>query len=203
MGTDLYPSGSTASVSTAASSTNLWPVTSDGREIDLRAEFDGFLYGAGDEIAKGQAGILRRMRTDSDGKLIECHCVDDTTGEPDKDTPCPFCDGEGYLWDEEWVTFYKLEVSSNEGFVRKNTHEEAGIINVPYAFFYMEYTVDPNRYDKVVEVQRDLDGNLVYPYQRTAVHTIATAQPLRSDSGRIEYWRVACTMDAIMPRWKG
>jgi len=202
MSYDLYPATSMASPATR-SGLSLYPVISGAKEIDLRLEFRRFLYGHGREIPKGQRGLLRRMRRDDDGALVVCSCVDEITREPDKDTKCPYCLGEGYLWDEEWITFYKVIVSSNEGLVRKDRKEKAGVANIPYAFFYVEHHVDPTRYDKIVEVERDLDGSAAIPYRRTAVFDIATAQPFRSDRGRVEYWRLATVQDSVKSTWQG
>lgn len=198
MSTELYPVPSNASTN---SSTALYPASSGG-EIDLRVELARTLYGEGDETAKGQTGLLRRMRTDDDDNLIGCPCVDPKTHEPDVDTPCNICLGLGYLWDEEWVTYYKVLVSSNEGFIRKNEPTPGGIANIPYAFFYVEYNVNPARQDKIIEVNRDLDGDVNSPYKRVASYSLATVEPFRSDQGRVEYFRIAATLDSILPRWK-
>ena len=119
MGTELYPEYASI-ISNASNYTELWAISGSGGEVDLRQEFYEFLYGSATEVAKGRPGILRRMRNDDGGVLIPCPCVDEKTGEPDRDTVCPYCWGEGYLWDEEWITYYKLLVSSQEGMVRKN-----------------------------------------------------------------------------------
>jgi hypothetical protein len=140
MGTELYPQGISV-VRNAYDHSGLWPASSSGKEIDLREEFYEFLYGSNTEIAKGRPGILRRMRTDDDGDLVICPCVDEKTGEPDKDTICPYCWGEGYLWDEEWITYYKMLVSSHEGLVRKNQPYKPGMSNIPFVFFYLEHDV--------------------------------------------------------------
>ena len=194
----LYPTPGDVTVNTT---TALYPASSGG-EINLRVEMERFLYGAGDETAKGQLGLLRRMRTDDDGELVECPCVDAKTHEPDIDTPCNVCAGVGYLWNEEWITYYKVLVSSNEGFVRKNEPTPGGIANIPYTFFYMEYNVNPTRRDIIIEVDRDLDGDVNSPYQRVTSFTLATVEPFRSDHGRVEYFRVAAVQNSVLPRWK-
>lgn len=202
MGTELYPNRVSLPSTYAGGSKDIWPVTRTGNEIDLRVEFYRFLYGFGNEIPKGQVGILRRMRTDDSGDLIPCACVDSLTNEPDRDTLCPYCLGEGLLWDEEWIVYYKMMVASHEGMVRKDKTEKPGISNIPYAFFYVEHDVNPTRKDKIVEVVRDTNGNVIRPYQREAINTIATAEPFKSDLGRIEYWRLACSKDSLLSTWQ-
>jgi len=200
MSYDLYPTSSIITSNIVDSST-LFPVGSGGNEIDLREEFRRLLYGFGQELPKGQKGILRRMRIDDDGNKIQCSCVDELTHEPDKDFACPYCLGEGYYWDEEWITYYKTLVSSNEGLVRKNQLEKGGITNIPFAFFYLEYQVSPTVYDRIIEVERELSGDPNTPYVRSALFGISTAQSFRSDQGRIEYWRLATVRHNIHSTW--
>ena len=108
------------------------------------------------------------------------------------------CWGEGYLWDEEWITCYKMLVSSQEGMVRKDSPNKPGISNTPFVFFYLEYSVMPTRYDKIVEVKLDAAGDISLPYIREATYPIATSEDFRSDNGRIEYWRVAVILDSVV-----
>ena len=75
--------------------------TTTGSEANMRQEMINTLIGSDPEIAKGQTGLIRVMRRDTDGKLIPCECVDNITGEPDKDRFCSLCFSEGYRWDEE------------------------------------------------------------------------------------------------------
>lgn len=202
MGTELYPEYASV-VGNTSDHTELWSISDSGGEVDLRQEFYELLYGSAAEIAKGRPGILRRMRKDSSGVLIKCPCVDEKTGEPDKDTSCPYCWGEGYLWDEEWITYYKMLISSQEGLVRKDSPYKPGISNTPFVFFYLEYNIIPTGYDKIVEVSLDTAGNISLPYTREAVYPIATSEAFRSDNGRIEYWRVASILDSVKSSWQG
>jgi hypothetical protein len=201
MGTELYPASGSI-VRNTLDHSELWPVDGSGAEVDLRQEFYEFLYGSTTEVAKGRPGILKRMRKDADGDLIVCPCVDEKTGEPDRDTICPYCWGEGYYWDEEWIMYYKMLVSSQEGMVRKNSPNKPGLSNTPFVFFYLEYNVVPSRHDKIVEVSLGTTGDISLPYVRKAIYPIATAEAFRSDRGRIEYWRVAVVLDSIRSSWQ-
>ena len=200
MASDLYPDPTDINFP-GSNTTSLYPTSSGRSEIDLREELRRILFGYGAEIPKGQKGILRRMRLDDNEDRIKCDCVDDLTHEPDKDYFCPQCAGEGYLWDEEVVVYYKVLTSSDQGLARKNTPFQPGVLNVEYTYFYLQHFVNPTRYDKIIEIDRELDGSPENPYTRTAVYTIATAQPFRSDHGRVEYWRLACSEQAVKHLW--
>lgn len=199
-GFDLYPDNNTIEFP-GQNTASLYPDSSGRSEIDMRKEFRRFLYGYGPEIPKGQKGILRRMRLDDNGDRIKCDCVDSITHEPDKDYFCPYCDGEGYLWDEEWIVYYKILTSSDQGLARKNKPFSFGVLNVEYTYFFVEHFINPTRYDKIVEVEKELSGLPENPYVRRAKYTIATAQPFRSDSGRVEFWRLACSEQAVKHKW--
>jgi hypothetical protein len=201
LGIELYPEQSELVIS-SSSSISLFPALSGRSEIDLRKEFKRMLYGYGPEIPKGQAGLLRRMRLDDDNDKIRCDCVDELTHEPDKEYFCPRCAGEGYLWDEEPIVYYKVLTSSDQGLARKNKMYPAGVLNVEYTYFYVEHFVNPNRYDKIIEVQKDLEGDPDSPLSLIGVYKIATAQAFRSDRGRVEYWRLACNEESVKRSWR-
>jgi hypothetical protein len=162
-----------------------------------------FMFGSTTENAKGQHAVLRRMRRDSNGDCIPCVCVDSKTGEPDIDTVCPYCWGEGFYWSEEWITIYKRELSRQEGKPKKDQPYKAGILVTPLFFIYTEYHVEPRKEDKIVEMRLDAEGDVSTPYEREAIYTIATPEAFRSDSGRVEYWRLACIKDTVRSNWQG
>jgi hypothetical protein len=68
-------------------------------EVDMRQEMINFLDGSYPEISKKQAVVLRRMRRDSNDNRIGCACVDDVSGEPDKDHFCIACfTGDSFIF---------------------------------------------------------------------------------------------------------
>ncbi|MHA2063338.1 MAG: hypothetical protein ACXABY_03035 [Candidatus Thorarchaeota archaeon] len=166
---------------------------SSGRtEPDMRQEFNNFLDGKWPEIPKAQTGLLRKMKRSSSGALVPCPCVDELTGEPDKDTFCSICHGEGWLWDEGFVDLYKILVRSDVG---KSLNEELigpGLMNIPVMIFYLRSSVDITLEDRVVEVELDSEGLPVRPYRRKRLYRIGTIVDFRSDGGRLEYWKVDC-----------
>jgi len=195
---NLYPSipgNATPAVS------NPWPVRSSRGELDLRSEFHDFLFGSGLETAKGRLFILRRPRHDTEGKLIKCPCVDPITQESDQDTPCRYCWGEGFLWDEQWITMYKMLIYPRVGASRKTEPLVAGISYSPMAYFYCEYQIEPTRKDKIIEIDTNVEGQ-VREYKRLAKYRIITPEPFCSDSGRVEYWRLGTVVDIVKSAWE-
>jgi hypothetical protein len=178
-----------------ADRTSLYPSTG-GCEVDLRDEFFRTLYGDGCEIPKGQKGFLRRMRKDENGRLIPCACVDSLTHEPDLDSLCPYCLGEGYFWDEELITFYKVIIGTGQGLANKIRKLIPGELNIPFVFWYVEYNVNPTKEDRLIEVELDLEGNVIIPVNRIGTYRLETVEAFRSDHGRVEYFRLGTNLEA-------
>lgn len=161
-------------------------------EPDMRQELDNTFDGIFPEVAKTQKGLLRRMRRDTSDNLIQCQCVDILTHEPDVDHFCPVCHGEGYLWDEEWIEFYKVVLRSNVGLSSKEDLIKPGLMNVPLVSFYLRGTVELTEQDRIIELKTDNDGIPSRPYRREFLYRITTALDFRSDRGKLEYWRLDC-----------
>jgi hypothetical protein len=174
-------------------------ITSSATEADLRLELRNMFHGSGQEVAKSHQVLLRRMRRDVNDHLLPCPCVDPITREPDIDTKCEFCLGEGFFWDEEWVKCRSIEVgSSSSKLVLQNEHAAPGVLSPDLRVFYFEYNVNPTWYDRVVEVKYNLDGTARSPVQRHKVYKPHTVRALKGDNGRIEFFAVYCTQkDAI------
>jgi hypothetical protein len=175
--------------------TSLYPSTG-GCEVNLRDEFAKILYGDGCEIPKGQKGFLRRMRRDENGSLIPCACVDSLTHEPDLDSLCPYCLGEGYVWDEELITFYKVIIATGQGLGNKVRKLIPGELNIPFVLWYIEYSVNPTTYDRLVEIELNLEGDVIIPINRIGTYRLETVQAFRSDNGRVEYFRLGTNLEA-------
>lgn len=165
--------------------------TASRTEPDMRQELINFLDGKWPEIAKGQTAVLRKMRRE-DGQLIECACVDDVTHEPDRDSFCPFCHGEGFFWDEVFVSVYRVILGSEVGQAVREQVIAPGLMNVPLVVFYLRSSVLITPEDKIVELVRDEEGQPVRPYKRSALYRISSLVDLRSDNGRLEYWKAGC-----------
>jgi hypothetical protein len=183
---ELYP---TSTIGAVDSYSPWYTISSSGGEIDLRQEMHRTLYGASDETAKGRTGLLRRMRRDANNKFVFCPCRDIITNEPDKDYICRTCWGMGYLWDEETLVYFRDD----------DTLRRSGEV-----YFYVEYTVNPNDEDYIIQLSRDVDGVPSIPAEREdKVYNIIEAEAFRSDSGRIEYWRCRTKIERKWSVWYG
>ncbi len=158
-------------------------------EPDLRKELNNMLDGIFPEIAKKQPCVLRKFRRDDRDKRIKCDCVDINTKEPDKDTFCPFCQGEGYYWDEINMDTYKVQQSTSG--LAENA-QAPGLMNNPLMVFYTRSSVAMTKEDKLVELVLDEDGDPVEPIRRKQLYRIGSLVDYRSDNGRLEYWKMAC-----------
>jgi len=179
---DLYPKGGkTTSVRDSYGQS----------EIDLRKEFDELIFGGGGSIPHGRLFLIRKVRRDSDtNDPIKCVCVDDNTREAD--FSCPYCLGEGYYWDETWITGYVSFVGADGGLANRARFLTPGVIRADTKVFYFRYDTVVTYYDKIVEVRLDVEGEAVVPYVREAIYKPQTINLYRSDRGRAEYLTVYC-----------
>lgn len=164
-------------------------------EIDLRQELGNMFDGVFPEIAKSRSFVLRKMRRTSSGDLIVCDCVSPLTHEPDKDTLCTVCGGEGFLWNEFFIDAYKVEIKSDVGNALRERQISQGVINPPVANIYLKSSVQITKEDKIVEMETDSEGNLTRPYTRKYLYRIGSLVDLRSDNGRLEFYKVNCYVE--------
>ena len=155
---------------------------SSRKEIDLRQELKEIFFGSEVEIEKGRKGLLRKMRRDSDGNLINCVCRDKITKDPDRDYHCRFCKGWGYYWDEYEVTYFRNDASYSKASGQNNEYAKD--------YFYLQHTVDITSDDYLIILNNDTEGDIVVPTERFKYFKIFSADAFRSDYGRIEYWRI-------------
>ena len=174
---------------TVTGTTNFYGSSTTGSEANMRNELIYTLDGRSPEIAKGQPGLLRKMRRDSDNKLIPCECVDSITREPDKDRFCPICFGDGNKWDETNITFYRVLTASEDSNTMRDTLEAVGLLNVPLVVFYIRYSAAITEEDKVIQIDLDNDGSASSPTQRQAIYRVNSLWDYRSDNGKLEYWK--------------
>lgn len=160
-------------------------------EPNMRQEMENLLDGAFPEISKKQRGLLRKMRRDSNGDFVSCVCVDDVTGEPDKDTFCPYCLGEGKYWSEVWVDFYRIVLSSDVGNALKERLLPTGIQNIPTTVFFARHSAEITKDDRIIEMKLNNNGTIYKPYTRKILYRIGTLFDMRSDNGKLEFWKIA------------
>ena len=166
-------------------------------EPDMRQEMINLLDGKWPEISKKYPALLRKMRKDENNDFIPCPCVDPTTKEPDKDTFCNICFGEGKLWSEIWIDTYSVELGSDVGKAVREELISPGLMNVPLKTFYLRSSVDITEGDKIVEILLSKDGQPVKPYQRYKIFRISALIDLKSDNGKLEFWKVNCYEEKV------
>ncbi len=160
--------------------------TGSSKEIDLRKELFATFFGNFQEEAKSQKGLLRKIKFDNKGKPILCPCVDPTTREQDRDYFCPICLSERYLFNETFLDFYKVQHASDNSLISK----PYGLDNVHNGIIYTLYNANIGDYDKIVEVNLDLDGKFIYPIERTDIWQITEIVPLRLDTGKLQFLKI-------------
>lgn len=166
---------------------------SGSSEIDIRTEFLRTIFGGPGEIPKGQPILIRRMRRDPlTMAKTECGCKDSFTREPDLDTICPICLGEGYLWDEAYVHGYKRVSGSETSLARRVQHEGPGVIYDDTFRFYFPYDANIRQGDSIIEVILDVEGDIEEPARRQRIWRPSVIEQKRLDTGRIEYYIVSC-----------
>lgn len=157
-------------------------------EIDLRDEFKRLLIGDAWEIGKEQLYIYRRMRRDGNDQLVPCACKSETTDEGDRNYFCPYCFGEGFLWDEDWISGIRVRSRGARRRIDRVEIAEAGILHPEISYMYLNYLSSPTFHDRIIAPQIDPEGRAIWPIKISHYWTIDKADPLRSDYGRIEYW---------------
>ncbi len=155
-------------------------------EINLRNELFATFFGSAIETPKAQKGLLRKIKFDNKGKPLLCPCVDKTTKEQDRDYYCPICLSERYIFNEMFLDFYKVQHSSDNSLISK----PYGLDNVHTGIIYTLYNANIGDYDKIVEVNLDLEGNLIYPLQRTDIWQITEIVPLRLDDAKMQFLKI-------------
>ncbi len=164
---------------------------SSGRsEVDVRQELVNTFLGVNPEISKAQTGLLRRVRRDSNDKVIPCACVDPVTKNWDKDRLCVYCMGAGVYWDETGIQFYRTLEGPDLKNALRDRLTAAGLINIPSVVFYIRYDAVLSRGDWIVELVLDVEGDPVIPRKRRRLFRINTAMDYRADNGRLEYWKI-------------
>ena len=179
---------------------DLLPLNSDGIELDLRKELAQTLTGHCDETAKGQFVVIRRMRRNAGvlrvataDDLQHCECkLNCYAYEPDTESPCDICEGEGYLFDDEIVLARrqtKFNVPTTEMW------REHGKVRVDSINWYLEYYQELTEYDQVIEIALTEDGKIISPIVFVDHHDIHDAEDFRGDHGRIEFYRLTTYTD--------
>ncbi len=164
--------------------------------IDLRQEFIDLIFGSFQDEAIGMKLLLRRLRRDPVTLArTKCSCVDPISLEPDRDTVCQFCLGEGYYWDEEWAYGYKVVTGSSTSLSRRIAYMQPGeILTETYRFFF-DHSLNILPGDSIVELVLDSEGQIALPYRRLSKWKPTAIEEKRLVNGRIEFYIVTCQKD--------
>jgi len=145
------------------------------------------------------ADILYRRTTMEDGHPKKCECrKKNRSGEPDRDIRCSICQGLGYYFTDHLTRAY---VNHSQAYAQYLKIKKQGGARTEYKTVYFEWdflqkiTGDfgdiPHKFDRVIQIQQDLDGNPLSPLNEREVYEILSVDPYRLDSrGRIEYYRL-------------
>lgn len=161
----------------------LLSIGQNGQEINLRNELLSMFYGTAQEIAKSHKALLRRIRLDDKGERIKCPCVDSVTNEPDTDYYCPVCLGERYLWDEYLLNCYLVADTS----IQSVKSKAVGLVTTHDGYIYLQYDIVVKIWDKIADLNLDLEGVPVQPIKRIRVWQITNVLDYRADNGKMEF----------------
>jgi hypothetical protein len=127
----------------------------------------------------------------------------DLRTEFDNLIPCPYCLGNGFLWDEELIYAYKVVAAAPGGSnaAANFPKTEPGTMYLPAARFFLSYDANPKKDDRIVEIELDVNGDPVTPYNRIAVYEFMLVRAMRADNARIEFW--ACSGQKMGPETLG
>jgi hypothetical protein len=162
-------------------------------DIDLRAEFGTLIWKEG----RGLYTLFRKCQFE-DGQPKRCVCWSKRTQEPDIDTDCNICNGNGYFFNDFIVRCYK---SNTQEFSDTRRYNQTGVENYVYIHFYIQFDAIseqtsnpfdiPTPYDKIIELQEDINGIIVTPLKQLVKYDIISVSPYRLEQGgRIEYYRI-------------
>jgi hypothetical protein len=165
----------------------------DPDNLDLRAELHSILYNEN----RGTSILYRRMQTENQIPK-RCICWNQRTQEPDIDIQCKYCRGTGYFFNDYLVVGFK---SHSQGYATNRGYEDPGIKHNLFRTFYFEHdflslqsgnNLDiPTTYDKIIEVETDIDGIVSSPLRQLIKYDILSVDSYRLESnGRIEYYRI-------------
>lgn len=162
-------------------------------DVDLRAQLQDLLWNEG----RGIYILYRKCQFENDVPR-RCVCWKRSTQEQDIDTSCQICLGSGYFFDDYMIRSHK---SNSQAFSDTKRYNDTGWEPYVYVHFYVPWdavsfltgnTLDiSTTYDKLVEVEQDLNGVLTSPLKQLVKYDIISVDPYRLDiGGRIEYFRI-------------
>jgi len=163
--------------------------------VDLRVHLYNILY-----TNNEGTDVLYRRAILENGQPKKCPCVlNNRSFEPDRDIRCEHCDGLGYFFNDHPTRTY---INNSQAYAIYKRVKKPGDSQVEYKTSYFEWNflsrfydttsseVIPNRFDRVIKLEQDLEGNTESPSKAREIYEILSIDPYRLDNnGRIEYYR--------------
>jgi len=162
--------------------------------IDMRQELNDILW----KNDQGEELIYRRMKMEN-GHPKRCECrKGHRSEEPNRDIPCDNCSGTGFYFTDVITRGF---INHSQAYTIYKKFKSDGTANVEYKTSYFEWdflkeAIDdgdniPNRFDRIIELKKDLAGKILSPSTPREVYEILSVDPYRLDNnGRIEYYRI-------------
>lgn len=164
-------------------------------DIDLRKEIHDLIEETGHYV------LLQRT-----SRKLRCICWDEKTQESsvsryiersgDKQysrTSCPRCLGEGWVSRIEKVKTRRQMASNIISLPGKNQQALYGRVSIDTRLFFFEHFVSPKNGDYIYEVgwHKGKPTHIIEAFE------IASADDMRGDRGRIEFWQATMKEDTI------
>jgi len=162
--------------------------------VDMRKELHDILY----TKDHGAEVLYRRVKFEN-GVPKKCACtLNNRSGETSRDIPCIDCSGLGYYYTDILTRTY---INHSQAYSIYKKDKPEGTTNIEYRTSYFEWdfiknALDdgnniPNRFDRIMKLNKNLDGDIISPTSINEVFEILSVDPYRLDNnGRIEYYRV-------------
>lgn len=153
--------------------------------IDLRYELN--------EIFNEFADTALLLRLDS---ARTCECVDTLSlaAKPD----CKKCLGTGKVARAEKMRIRSKQSSSQDTLPKTMTDESIGSVAVGVREFYLPYTNRIKQNDYIIFCE--WNGNIPLFNEYTVIYKILNVDPLKGDSGRLEYLKATSNSNPINAR---
>lgn len=151
-------------------------------DIDLRLGFESLMRDYGVDA------IL--IRND---KQQQCKCVDRLSLSP-KDN-CPICLATGFINKAEKIKVRHRMAAGVGTQSKMGGLAQVGNINASLRQFYLSYTERPKKQDLLILCEWDGLKPILDEY--TEIYEIDSADPMRGDGGRIEYFNLLAKSDPV------
>lgn len=151
----------------------------------MRDEFNRLLLGGDLGSPTGIPFLVETPRLHPGSNIpMACDCVDSFTREPDKDFPCPKCNGLGYFHDEVILYGWKMRALRS---IERDERTKIGVVGQHSHTFYLKYNEKIGRIDRIYELRMDQEGKVINPIERIAAYKNMSVDYIRLDNSRIEF----------------